>query len=250
MDQNTLLQKVLDNVKSSKKLPIVVFDLDDTLFSTARRNLTIIQNFSCDQGGAYPDFAQIASKLKLEDMNWSVTTALEKAGLSSTSASIKPFIGYWGSTFFTNGYDALDLPNPGAVDFANACHDAGALLYYLTGRAVGDRGLNNGMGQGTTLALTNRGFPFWRGRCELNLKTNPKEQDFEYKARALTDIKSLQGNVVATFDNEPSNCAMFYQHFPDALNFWVKTTWNPLDKSPTDTLYTISDFSRTTKQKQ
>ncbi|CAM4122844.1 hypothetical protein [Gillisia limnaea] len=250
MDQNSILQQVLDTIKSSNKLPIVVFDLDDTLFSTARRNLIIIQNFSSDSGDAYPDFVEIASKLSLLDMNWSVTAALEKAGLSPASPSIKPFVEYWGSTFFTNDYDALDLPNPGAVDFAKACHDAGALLYYLTGRAIGDSGLNNGMGQGTVLALTNRGFPFWRGRCELHLKINAKEQDSEYKARALTDIKSLQGKVVATFDNEPSNSFMFLNHFPDALNVWVKTTWNPQDKSPTDNLYTISDFSRTANQKQ
>ncbi len=247
MNQNTLLQKVLDAVSSSKKLPIVVFDLDDTLFSTARRNLVIIQNFSLDQGDSYPDFAQVASKLTLADMNWSVTAALEKAGLASTSSSIKPFIEYWDATFFTSGYDALDLPNPGAVDYVNAIHEAGALVYYLTGRAVGDRGLNNGMGQGTTLSLTNRGFPFWRGRCELNLKIDPKEKDSDYKARALTDIKSLRGTVVATFDNEPSNSFMFLNHFPDAMNVWVKTTWNPEDKSPTKDLYTISDFSRDKK---
>lgn len=250
MNQSSLLKKVLDAISNSNKLPIVVFDLDDTLFSTARRNLTIIQNFSADQGDTYPDFAKVASKLSLADMNWSVSAALENAGLSSTSASFKPFIEYWDDTFFTNTYDSLDLPNPGAVDFANACHDAGALLYYLTGRAVGDRGLNNGMGQGTTLALTNRGFPFWRGRCELNLKKDPREKDSDYKARALTDIKSLKGNVVATFDNEPSNSFMFLNHFPDAFNVWVKTTWNPQDKSPTDGLYTISDFIYKTIQKK
>jgi len=250
MDQNSLLQKVIDNITSSSKLPIVVFDLDDTLFSTARRNLNIIQNFWYDQGDTYPDFAEVASKLGLSDMNWSITAALEKAGLPATSPSIKPFIDYWGSTFFTNNYDMLDLPNPGAVDFANACHEAGALLYYLTGRAIGDRGLNNGMGQGTTLALTNRGFPFWRGRCELNLKRDPREKDSDYKAAALADIKSLRGNVVATFDNEPSNSFMYLQHFPDALNIWMKTTWNPEDKAPTKDLYTISDFLRNTGSNQ
>ena len=244
MDQSTLLQEVLDSIGSSKKLPIVVFDLDDTLFSTARRNLIIIQNFCSDHGDQFPEFAKAASKLQMEDMKWSVTAALEKVGISANSAAVKSFIDYWGSTFFSNDYDVLDLPNPGAVEYANACHEAGAMLYYLTGRAIGDSSLNNGMGQGTALSLTNRGFPFWRGRCELNLKQNPKEKDSDYKARALADINSLRGTVIATFDNEPSNCFMFYNHFPKAYNVWVKTTWNPQDKSPTKDLHIISNFLR------
>ncbi|MBT8229760.1 MAG: hypothetical protein KJO50_05825 [Bacteroidia bacterium] len=236
------LNKVISAIKSESALPIVVFDLDDTLFATARRNLIIIQNFAADHGTEYPDFEKVASTMKLSDMNWSVKFALTEAGLAPDSKSIDPFIEYWGSTFFTNDYVAWDLPNPGAVEYVNACHDAGALIYYLTGRGVGDRGLNNGMGQGTTLSLTNRGFPFWRGRCELNLKKYPKQKDSEYKADALKDIKSLKGKVIATFDNEPANAFMFYNHFPDAFNFWLKTTWNPDDNAPTDQLIEIHDF--------
>ncbi|MBN7817446.1 hypothetical protein [Algoriphagus pacificus] len=243
MSDFSQLQQVLSKIKSEKNLPIVVFDLDDTLFSTARRNLVIIQNFAAIQGDDFPDFVAVANKLKLSDMNWSVTYALTNSGLDPNSQSLDPFIKYWGSTFFTDTYVSLDLPNPGAVDFANACHEAGALIYYLTGRHIGDRGLDNGMGQGTTLSLTNNGFPFWKGRCELNLKADKSEKDVDYKNQALAAIKSLKGTVVATFDNEPGNANLFHQNFPDASNFWVKTTWNPNDKAPTDGLYVIPDFS-------
>lgn len=237
------LQKVIPAIKSENLLPIVVFDLDDTLFSTARRNLTIIQNFAADQGDQFPDFAKVAAKLSLSDMNWSVKFALTQAGLDANSASIAPFITYWGNTFFTDDYASLDLPNPGAVDFANACHDAGAMIFYLTGRHIGDPGLKNGMGLGTALDFTNRGFPFWKGRCELKLKKEKTQTDVDYKSEALAEINSLKGTVVATFDNEPGNSVLFNQHYPNALNFWVKTTWNPNDKVSTEGLNVISDFS-------
>jgi hypothetical protein len=243
MSKSSPLQQVIGSIQSQTLLPIVVFDLDDTLFSTARRNLVVIQNFAADEGDEFPDFAKIAANLTLSDMNWSVSYALTQAGLDPNSASMKPFIAYWGNTFFTDDYASLDLPNPGAVDFANACHDAGAMLFYLTGRHIGDPGLKNGMGLGTALDFTNRGFPFWKGRCELKLKKIKTQTDVDYKTEALTEIKSLKGQVVATFDNEPANAVLFQQHFPDALNFWVKTTWNPKDNPAMDGLNIISDFS-------
>lgn len=236
------LKEVIEKIKSCKSLPVVVFDLDDTLFSTANRNLTIIRNFVTFYGDYYPDFRDAVSKLTLADMNWSVDIALKNAGLDLSGDFYDPFHQYWGDTFFTNEYCTLDLPNPGAVAYVNACHQAGALVYYLTGRHAGYRGMDDGMGQGTTLALNDRKFPFWRGRCELNLKMHKQEKDAEYKSRALEDIKSLRGSVVATFDNEPRNVGVFLDHFPDAMNFWVKTTWDPSDKPPKEGAHTIEDF--------
>ena len=237
------LQKVIGLSQSQTLLPVVVFDLDDTLFSTARRNLIVIQDFAADQGDQFPDFVAIAANVKLSEMKWSVSLALTNAGLDANSPSLPAFITYWGNTFFTDDYASLDLPNPGAVDFANACHDAGALLFYLTGRHIGDPGLKNGMGLGTALDFTNRGFPFWKGRCELKLKKLKTQTDLDYKTEALAEIKSLRGQVVATFDNEPANAVLFQQHFPDALNFWVKTTWNPKDNPSMVGLNIIPDFS-------
>lgn len=242
MENNLLLKEVISRIQQEKKLPVVVFDLDDTLFSTARRNLMIIQNFCADQGHLFPDFAKTASTLSLQDMNWSVKFALTNAGLDQHSPSLTPFIAYWDATFYTDFYVSLDLPNPGAVAFVNACHDAGALVYYLTGRHVSEPGLNNGMGQGTARSLIDRGFPFFTGGCELNLKAHSQEPDTAYKQRALNHIKSLQGEVIGTFDNEPSNAVMFLSNFPKAMNFWVKTTWNPNDQASTKGLHVITSF--------
>jgi hypothetical protein len=66
----------------------------------------------------------------------------------------------------------------------------------------------------------------------------------EYKDHAIQNINSLHGRVIATFDNEPGNANMFFKQFPKAMNFWVKTTWNPDDHADTSGLHVIPDFSK------
>lgn len=245
MSNQAKLQEVLSNIKQTvakKQLPIVIFDLDDTLFATATRDMRIIREFAADNADTHPDFAAVAAKMTLGDMQWSALNALLGAGLDKDSPSLKPFGQYWLPTFFSDNYVANDLPNPGAVDYVNACHNAGALIFYLTGRHYSDRGRTIGTEQGTVRALTTRGFPFWKGRCELTLKPPHGAKDVIFKANALEAVKSLHGQVVATFDNEPANCNMFLAHFPDALNFWLKTTWNPTDNDVDPKLITIPNF--------
>ena len=96
---------------------------------------------------------------------------------------------------------------------------------------------------GTAWALTTRSFPFWTGQCELTLKIDKDQPDNDFKKNALACVRSLQGHVVATFDNESANANMFLAHFLYALNFWLKTTWDPTNVDPNLDLITISDFT-------
>ena len=115
----------------------------------------------------------------------------------------------------------FDHTNPGAVDYVRRIHEAGALVYYLTGRHV------HGMSVGTIQALTQAPFPYWRGRAILHLKPTFSMDDAEYKENAIADIQSHHGEVVATFDNEPANCNIFQRAFPEAMNFFVNTEHSP-----------------------
>jgi hypothetical protein len=241
------LDQVLDAVDQAVRsgtLPVLVFDLDDTLFSTAPRDLRIIHEFAADQAAAYRDFARVASKLSIHDLGWSAVDSLRAAGLPADDASIGPFTDYWKATFFTDAYAALDLPNRGAAAFVNRCHEAGAMVVYLTGRCLSRRGLTPGMEQGTARALTTRGFPFWTGRCQLVLKQDAAQADVDFKREALTGVRALGGQVLATFDNEPANAHMFNTSLPEAMNFWLKTSWDPADTASTDGLIALSDFRR------
>jgi hypothetical protein len=95
---------------------------------------------------------------------------------------------------------------------------------------------------GTVRALTDRGFPFWRGRCVVHLKPSFEMNDRAFKDDALDDIRSYQGRVVATFENEPENANLFLRAFPDALHFFLETIHSPNAERPSPELIRSEDF--------
>ena len=136
----------------------------------------------------------------------------------------------------SRGAWAFDQPTAGSVDFVNRCHELGGFIYYLTGRNVG------GMEHGTVQALTEAGFPFWRGRTSLHLKPDFTTHDKVFKDVALGDIRSHFGEVVATFENEPGNATLFHDAFEGGLHFLLETIHSTEAEDPYDTLIRIPDF--------
>lgn len=217
------------------QLPIVVFDLDSTLFSTAQRNLRILREFGAATRGRWPHVEQAVAQLTVDHMGWNVADSLHDVGVQDLEID-KALVAYWFDRFFTDAYVRSDRPTPGAVAFARAVHDAGAFCYYLTGRDV------RGMAQGTVAALTDAGFPYWRGRTTLHLKPTFEEDDHRFKLAALQDIRSLQGTVVATFENEPENANLFLAAFPEAWHFLLQTVHSPKPVTPDERIVCIDDF--------
>jgi hypothetical protein len=228
------LQTLLDELGSTPANPaIVVFDLDSTLFSTAARNLRILHEFSAAHGGEHPGLAEAASRVSLADMGWNVTEPLRRAGFEPDPSLIR----FWKERFFTDAYCALDEPAPGAVAFVNAVFEAGALVYYLTGRH------QHGMGIGTLTSLMQHGFPTLSGRAVLHLKPDFETADKAFKDEAITRIRELGGRVFATFENEPGNANLFARTFPGAMHFWIQTIHSPDAENPRDDLIRFNDFS-------
>ena len=95
---------------------------------------------------------------------------------------------------------------------------------------------------GTARGLTRHGFPLWQGRCELHLKPAREMADDAFKKDVLRTIDSLRGVVIATFDNEPGNCNLLIQHFPEAMNFLVGEVHSPEAAEPAEGLIRIDDF--------
>ena len=234
---HTALSRVQD-LHQSNRLPVVVFDLDSTLFATAGRNKVILERFAAAYGGGNSDLKTLVADISFEDLGWDIRTPLRARGVTDEGL-LAALLDFWKDRFFTDEFVLFDHPNPGAVDYVRRIHEAGALVYYLTGRHI------QGMSLGTVQALTQAPFPYWRGRAILHLKPNFSMDDAEYKQQAISDIRSHQGVVVATFDNEPANCNIFQRAFPDALNFFVDTEHSP-DAEPLDSaLISIQDFRLT-----
>lgn len=217
------LREVLTNIErvlALGRLPVCVFDLDSTLFTTAPRNLAILREFAGANASAHPELVGIAARMRDEDMGWNVHDDLKRAGVTDP-ALLEAIKQFWKERFFRDEYLLLDHEVPGAAAFVEACHARGALIYYLTGRHVG------GMEIGTVQSLRQRGFPFWRGRCVLHLKPDFDMNDRAFKDDAIADVRSYRGEVVATFENEPGNANLFLQAFPGGLHFLMETIHSP-----------------------
>jgi beta-phosphoglucomutase-like phosphatase (HAD superfamily) len=232
------LRDVFERIEAAlreEQLPLVVFDLDSTLFSTAPRNLRILQEFVELHAQRFPGLEACAARLGVDQLGWNLEDDLRALGLGDARL-LSMLRTFWSERFFHDDYLLSDTPVPGAVEYVEACHQRGALVYYLTGRHVG------GMEVGTVRALTRHGFPFWRGRCVLHLKPSAQMQDRAFKDDALADIRSYRGRVVATFENEPGNANLFAGAFPSALHFWLLTIHSPGAEAPCPELIGTSDF--------
>jgi hypothetical protein len=222
----------IDAALARDRLPIVVFDLDSTLFSTAPRNFAILREFVAANSGAHPLLADVAERIGLDDMGWNVNEDLQRFGFTEQEVLTR-LKAFWFERFFRDEYLLHDTPVLGAVAFAHACHARGALIYYLTGRHVG------GMEIGSVQSLRAHGFPFWRGRCVLHLKPSFEMNDSTFKQEAVLDLRSYRGEVVASFENEPGNANMFLRAFPDALHVLLETIHSPgAEEGSTDLLRT------------
>lgn len=225
----------IDAAIAEDVLPLVLFDLDSTLFTTGPRNLRILREFARACAGHWPEVETLAARLASTDMGWGIDECLREHGLADDRL-LRELRSFWYQRFFTDEYLEHDLPVPGAVEFVGACHDRGAMIYYLTGRHVG------GMEVGTVRALTAHGFPFWRGRCVLHLKPSFGMGDRAFKDDALADIRSYRGRFVASFENEPGNANLFLKAFPDALHFLMQTIHSPRAEPAAAELVPTEDF--------
>jgi hypothetical protein len=235
---SALLNEVLPRLTHTAakgRLPLVVFDLDSTLFCTGARNLAILNEFVSSLSTPPRGLRELVSTLGPADMGWNVNDALRKRGVDDTAlhAELKRF---WSERFFTDAMVLHDEPLPGAAAFARACQAHGAMLYYLTGRHVG------GMEHGTAASLLRHGFPLLDGRSVLHLKPSFTLADRRFKEEALAAIHALRGEVVATFENEPGNANLFLKHFPDAQHFLLETVHSPDAEAPDARLVRLSDF--------
>jgi len=225
----------IETAAARDRLPVVVFDLDSTLFSTGPRNLRILHEFVESVSDRWPELHELTSAIGVDDMGWNIHESLQSRGVDDLEL-LEQLKAFWFDRFFTDDYVFVDTPLPGAVEFATACHQRGAMIYYLSGRHVG------GMELGTVRALRKHGFPYWRGRCVVHLKPSFEMEDRAFKDDALADIRSYHGQVVATFENEPANANLFVQAFPEALHFFLLTVSSPKPEKPSPELIRTADF--------
>ena len=231
---NDVLARI-DAAVAAGSLPLVIFDLDGTLLDNRTRTMRILREFSAAQGSNFGSLVDVIAGMTADDLGYDARDALRERGFDEPDA-FAAFFAFWSERFFTDEYVFDDRETPGACAFANACWDRGAYLYYLTGRHAG------GMEIGTSRSLKELGFPMYGGRSSLHLKPSFEVPDAEFKDSAIAMINSLQGTVVASFENEPGHANLLAVSFPGALSFLLDTGHSKSAPPPLPDLVHVPDF--------
>jgi hypothetical protein len=216
------------------RTPVVVFDLDGTLMDNRPRTVAILREFATS--GAAGDSARVAPLATIvpEDLAYLVRDSLAKVGLTD-DALVEAVEAFWKERFFSDDSIRHDVALAGAVSFARACHDAGAICIYLTGR---DLPL---MGIGSFRSLRDLGFPIGVPGTELVCKPDFAMPDEEFKRLEAPKLVRV-GQVIASFDNEPGNCNVFLRHDPQTVSVLIDTQHLPGAPPLDPGVQVIADF--------
>jgi beta-phosphoglucomutase-like phosphatase (HAD superfamily) len=201
----------IEAAKADNLDPLLVFDLDGTLYDNAARTLRILLEFAHQHGHELPEVLTTVQKMGPADIVYGVGRTLRAQGLDD-DAVIKRIERFWFERFFTNEYLHFDLPTRGAVEFVRRIYEAGGIPAYLTGRDAPNMLL------GTIATLQRDGFPVGTVDTRNILKPDFETADHVYKA-SVVDHLQKSGRVVAVFDNEPGLCNLFKRAFPAATVF-------------------------------
>jgi hypothetical protein len=214
--------------------PVVVFDLDGTLYDNRPRTLAVLAEYADEVRGEFPDVAERLDELDVERLHYLLSNTLREVGLSHVDV-VRDITKFWRERFFHDDYITHDLPFDGAPEFVTACYESGAGILYLGGRDIPS------MLIGTVASLRDHGFPIGVVGVQLVLKPDATMGDEAFKRSAIPTLGHI-GDTIAFFDNEPANCNLAKEHFPDAYVALVETQKVPGAPDPDETLYHVTDF--------
>ena len=232
-----ILDEILARIRSTKvarHTPVVVFDLDHTLFDNGPRTIILLREFALSVGET--QLHQRLAAVPELGVPYQVSEVLAGVG-EHRPEIVQAAHAYWLARFFTDDIQRVDVPVAGAREYANETFEAGATVVYLSGRDVPN------MLVGCTESLRTHGFPVGLAHTVIVLKPNFEMRDLDFK-RDVIDFLDTLGSVVATFDNEPANCNLFRRMFPNGVSVFLDTAMAPEAPPLDDGIPHIKDFRR------
>ena len=217
--------------------PVVVFDIDHTLYDGRPRTLVILAEFAATLPPSQRRYADAIQNIPLKGVAYLLKDTLTASGVTDPQV-IAAAEAYWKPRFFGDTFLNLDVPLPGAAAYVQDLWSRGALVVYLTGRNA------EAMLTGTTASLQKWGFPVGVRGAQLVLKPTFAESDEVFKEASLNHITSL-GSVIASFENEPGNLTAMASHWPTAAHVFLDTDYNPggAIKAPPASARWVGDYA-------
>lgn len=218
----TLLAAVEDEVvrvrQAGSRHPVVVFDLDATLFDNRERTRAILAELALEPEVAGTAHGAALRRLKAEQVVYGVGDTLKAVGIDD-GAFVERAVAWWLPRFFGE-YAVHDRVVPGGPEYVRRLYDAGAFVVYLSGR---DR---ERMLHSTVHSLAISGYPIGLDRTQLILKPKATADDEAFKQAVMASLGRL-GTVVGLFDNEPGNVNLMRRAFPAARVIFLRTMHAP-----------------------
>lgn len=217
--------------------PVLVLDLDGTLMDNRPRTVAILHDLAVMWRDKHPETAELLESCTADRLAYLLSDSLRRLRISDP-VLIGEATEYWRRRFFADDDLRHDVALSGAVHFVRACHARGATVVYLTGRDLPMMGL------GTFGSLHSLGFPIGVAGVEFILKPDAQMADEAFK-RMIAPTLARVGEVVASFDNEPANCNLFKEAYPDADIVFVDTQHVPGAPALRPGIPVIADFGVT-----
>lgn len=215
------------STKNSKN-PLVIFDLDSTLFRVSGRTRRILLDLS-ENPQELQDQAHIANDLRTIDVrenDWGIFAPLNRLGIGLTHKAFPIIRKFWRKHFFSSEYLVHDQPYPGAVNFVNQLRSEGAKIAYLTGRDY------ENMHKGTLKSLNQWGFPLEEKQLLHMKPLKGSSSDERFKTEKLYDIKTSSENIWF-FENEPLILNQVEKDHPEINLVFIDTVHSGRAESPT-----------------
>ncbi len=223
--------KITSNLTAQNLRTMAVFDLDSTLFNVSPRTQKILSEFA--------NLHQISGLKSVEVLHsdWGIKEALLRQGFQAEEhadlhLSLKDF---WFERFFSNEYLHYDVPYAGAIEFVLELQQAGAEIFYLTGRDI------SRMGKGSKEVLLKWGFPC--SDTQLILKPHRSMDDELFKRDWFINRDRSEFDKVYFFENEPVNINAVLKHCPDVEIIFLDTT-HARKQTVTAPIHRIPHFKR------
>jgi hypothetical protein len=232
---NEILSRVLLDIREHRSCA-VIFDLDSTLFCVSPRSEAILRELATADWfhSRFPEAAKVLAKVEIQPTEYGIKPALLRAGLAPSNELIETVRRFWRERFFSNSHMRHDLIYPGADVFVRRVHDAGADVYYLTGRN------ETLMREGTMSNLKTWKFPnlpFER----IMMKPSDLDSDENFKELRLKEMTPRYDRLWL-FENEPVIIHQLRKSLPQLRIVFMDSAHSGKADPPKDLLTLRMDF--------
>jgi hypothetical protein len=220
-DRSALLRTILDRVRQTAAMSpaVLVFDLDGTLMDNRPRVTAILHELAAAWRDRHPEAAERCARAQPDDIAYGFIENLRRLGVTEPALHEEGFA-FWKARFFADPHVKHDIEIRGARQYVRACHEAGAVIVYLTGRDLPNMAL------GSFASLRDLGFPIGVVGTELVVKPTFEMFDGDFKRSVAPELRRL-GTVIAVFDNEPVNVNLLLECHPNATGVFLDTQYAP-----------------------